>query len=68
MEQIKEYMLLTQEQRDELKVQKEELADQKKDLESKQADLQCNGGGKRPADRGTCRSKSAEAEDLIAGE
>ena len=30
MEQIKEYMLLTQEQRDELKVQKEELADQKK--------------------------------------
>lgn len=65
MEQIKEYMLLTQEQRDELKVQKEELADQKKDLESKQADLQVmEEENARLIEE--LQIQSAEAEDLIA--
>ena len=65
MEQIKEYMLLTQEQRDELKVQKEELADQKKDLESKQADLQVmEEEHARLIEE--LQIQSAEAEDLIA--
>ena len=64
MEQIKEYMLLTQEQRDELKVQKEELADQKKDLESKQADLQVmEEENARLIEE--LQIQSAEAEDLI---
>lgn len=65
MEQIKEYMLLTQEQRDELKVQKEELADQKKDLESKQAELQVmEEENARLIEE--LQIQSAEAEDLIA--
>ena len=58
MEQIKEYMLLTQEQRDELKVQK-------KDLESKQADLQVmEEENARLIEE--LQIQSAEAEDLIA--
>lgn len=40
MEEIKDYMLKTQEQRDALSAQKTELADQKKALESKQAELE----------------------------
>ncbi len=40
MEEIKDYMLKTQEQRDALSAHKTELADQKKALESKQAELE----------------------------
>ena len=65
MEEIKAYMLRTQEQRDELKVQKEELADQKKDLESKQAELQVmEEENARLIEE--LQIQSAEAEDLIA--
>ena len=65
MEQIKEYMLLTQEQRDELTVQKAELADQKKDLESKLADLPVMAEEHARLIE-ELQIQSAEAEDLIA--
>lgn len=65
MEEIKAYMLQTQEQRDELSVQKEELAEQKKDLESKQSELQVlEEENKRLIEE--LQLQSAEAENLIA--
>lgn len=65
MEEIKAYMLQTQEQRDELSVQKEELAEQKKDLESKQSELQVlEEENQRLIEE--LQLQSAEAENLIA--
>lgn len=65
MEEIKAYMLQTQEQRDELSVQKEELAGQKKDLESKQSELQVlEEENQRLIEE--LQLQSAEAENLIA--
>ena len=65
MEEIKSYMLQTQEQRDELSVQKEELAEQKKDLESKQSELQVlEEENQRLIEE--LQLQSAEAEKLIA--
>lgn len=65
MEEIKAYMLQTQEQRDELSVQKEELAEQKKDLESKQSELQVlEEENQRLIEE--LQLQSAEAESLIA--
>ena len=65
MEEIKAYMLQTQEQRDELSVQKEELAEQKKDLESKQSELQVlEEENQRLTEE--LQLQSAEAENLIA--
>lgn len=65
MEEIKAYMLQTQEQRDELSVQKEELAEQKKGLESKQSELQVlEEENQRLIDE--LQLQSAEAENLIA--
>ena len=65
MEEIKAYILQTQEQRDELSVQKEELAEQKKDLESKQSELQVlEEENQRLIEE--LQLQSAEAENLIA--
>ena len=65
MEEIKAYMLQTQEQRDELSVQKEELAEQKKDLESKQSELQVlEEENQRLIEE--LQLQSAEAENLSA--
>lgn len=65
MEEIKAYMLQTQEQRDELSAQKEELAEQKKDLESKQSELQVlEEENQRLIEE--LQLQSAEAENLIA--
>ena len=65
MEEIKAYMIQTQEQRDELSVQKEELAEQKKDLESKQSELQVlEEENQRLIEE--LQLQSAEAENLIA--
>ncbi len=65
MEEIKAYMLETQEKRDELKAQKEELAEQKKELESKQAELQeLQEENQRLLEE--LQVQSAETEDMIA--
>ena len=65
MEEIKEYMLKTQDQRDALGEQKEELAEQKKELESKQAELEVmEEENQRLIEE--LQIQSAEAESLIA--
>ena len=65
MEEIKAYMLQSQEQRDELSVQKEELAEQKKDPESKQSEQQVlEEENQRLSEE--LQLQSAEAENLIA--